>query len=51
MSELRRSNKPLAQSNNYLTQCKACNLGVYRTQRWVWSCDPLGIVHEDCTVR
>lgn len=40
------SDGPLA--NNYLSQCKVCGVGVFKTQDRVWLFKPIGWSHADC---
>lgn len=32
----------------YISTCNACGLGVFQTQKWVFSRRPLGICHREC---
>jgi hypothetical protein len=32
----------------YVSHCKLCRRVVLTSHRWVWSTNPLGIVHEEC---
>jgi hypothetical protein len=35
-------------ANNYVSQCKICDLAVYKHQPHRWSANPVGISHSDC---
>lgn len=48
MSELNRSARRTTMTSQYATTCKVCRFGVYTAQPWVWSRNPLGIVHTAC---
>lgn len=37
--------------NTYVTQCKICGQGVFSSQLWHWSVNPIGIVHTACVVK
>jgi hypothetical protein len=39
---------PVGLANGYVTQCKICDLAVYKHQEYRWSANPVGISHSDC---
>lgn len=39
-----------AERANYISTCNICRLGVYRSQKWMFSRRPLGICHFSCVV-
>lgn len=38
-------------NGGHLTDCKICRAGVYQGQKWRWSRNPIGIIHEDCEAK
>jgi hypothetical protein len=39
---------PAALTNTYITNCKLCPYGVYKTQEYVWLNNPVGYSHTAC---